>query len=169
MILVAVGTFLHGFDALVAAADDAAAALAVPGFAQIGHSKVVPRHLGWQRFLAPDDLARKIAGASVVVCHGGIGLIGEAMRAGRPIVVMPRRGWPTRASPAGDQTALVQRLAERHPIRVCATPDELRPLLRTVLAVGSGPCRYQLGSDVPTILAGFLASTAAQSRPAESS
>jgi UDP-N-acetylglucosamine transferase subunit ALG13 len=168
VILVAVGTFIHGFDALVAAADEAAAALAVPGFAQIGHSAVVPRHLGWQRFLAPDELAGRIAAASVVVCHGGIGLIGEAMRAGRPIVVMPRRGRPTRASPAGDQTALVTRLAERHPIRVCATPDELYPLLGIALAEPS-PCRYQLGSDVPTILAGFLVGTAAQSRPAASS
>ena len=37
MILVAVGTFIHGFDELVAAADRAAAALDLEGFAQIGH------------------------------------------------------------------------------------------------------------------------------------
>ena len=36
MILVAVGTFVHGFDALVVAADIAACQLGLPGFAQIG-------------------------------------------------------------------------------------------------------------------------------------
>ncbi len=169
MILVAVGTFVHGFDELVRAADAAARRLGVGGFAQIGGSAAVPRHLAWERFLAPEALRRRIDGAGVVVCHGGVGLVGEAMRAGKPLVVVPRRGRPTRASPAGDQTALARRLAELHPIRVCERPEEdLEAALRAALA-GPGSCRYALGSDVPGLIAGFLARSTGQSRPASSS
>ena len=138
------------------------------GFAQIGHSRVIPRHLAWERFLPPEALADRIAASAVVVCHGGIGLLGEAMRAGKPIIVMPRRGQPTAASPAGDQTALVRRLAERHPIRVC---EHRTPAARPPRAVAAGPrpCHYDLGSDIPAVLASYLATHAAQSRPARSS
>jgi UDP-N-acetylglucosamine transferase subunit ALG13 len=169
VILVAVGTFVHGFDALVAAADSAAAALGLDGFAQIGGSHVEPRHLAWARFVPPEELAERIRVASVVVCHGGMGLIGEAMRAGKPVLVVPRRGRPTRASPAGDQVALVRRLAERHPIRVCEQPQKLAGALAAMLADGLGPCRYDLGSDVPALIAGFLAAGEPQFRPTRSS
>ena len=169
MILVAVGTFIRGFDELVAGADAAAGRLGVPGFAQIGHSAVVPRHLVWERFLAPADLAARIAAASLVVCHAGIGLVGEAMRAGKPILLMPRRGRPSRSSPAGDQAELARRLAERYPLRVCEHAEELPGSISAMLEAGPHPCQYELGSDVPLIVAGFLAASLGQSLPASSS
>ena len=156
MILVAVGTFIHGFDQLVSAADQAAGELGLGGFAQIGHSRVTPRHLAWDRFLPPLALAARIAAAKLVICHGGIGLLGEAMRAGKPIIAVPRHGRPTRGSPAGDQTALLRRLAERHPIRVCAHTDELAPTLRAMVDRGLEHCAYDLGTDIPKLVTDFL-------------
>ena len=161
MILVAVGTFIHGFDELVAAADGAAAELGLPGFAQIGHSRTVPAHLSWERFLPPAMLAARMARASLVICHGGIGIVGEAMRAGKPIIAMPRRGRPTRASPAGDQVALVRRLGERYGIGVCEEGQRLTELVRTQLAAGRPAPSYDLGSDVPALITRFLAPAAA--------
>jgi UDP-N-acetylglucosamine transferase subunit ALG13 len=169
VILVAVGTFIGGFDALVAAADGTAAGLGLDGFAQIGHSRFAPRHLAWARFLPPEELGKRIEAASVVVCHGGMGLIGDAMRAGKPILVVPRRGRPTRASPAGDQLALARRLAERYAIRVCEQLDDLPEMLAPMLADSLGHRRYDLGSDVPDLIAGFLAASEPQSRPTLSS
>lgn len=163
-LLVAVGTFAHGFDELVRAADAAAASLGLDGFAQIGGSAIMPRRLAWARFLPPEAMAARIAAASVVVCHGGMGLLGEAMRAGKPILAVPRRGRPTRAHPMNDQTALVHRLAERHPIQVCERPDGVEAALAAMLAEGLGPRRYALGSDVPDLVRGFL-----QSLPTRSS
>ena len=100
MILVAVGTYIHGFDELVEAADGAVGELGLPGFAQIGHSRVIPRHLAWERFLLPAALAGRIDGAGLVICHGGMGLLGEAMRAGKPIIAMPRSGCLLYTSPS---------------------------------------------------------------------
>ncbi len=157
MILVAVGTFIHGFDELVAAADHAAAELGLVGFAQVGQSRVVPRCLAWERFLPPAAMADRIADASLVICHGGIGLLGEAMRAAKPIIVMPRRGRPTRKSPAGDQSALVRRLAATHPIAICERPEQLVELVASRLSAGLVPQPYNLASDVPALVAKFLA------------
>jgi UDP-N-acetylglucosamine transferase subunit ALG13 len=129
-ILVSVGTFVRGFDELVAAADAAAASLSLRGLAQIGHSSVVPKHLDSVRFLPEPTLRDPLRRAGVVVCHGGMGILGEAMRAGRPIVAVPRRGATTLGHPANDQAGFLERLAGRYPIRVCT---DLRELERHLL------------------------------------
>jgi len=103
MILVAVGTSDNGFDELVEAADRAAAALGAPGLAQIGHGRFLPQALHWERFLPDSVFRRRLAEAHIVVCHGGMGILGEAMRARRPIVAMPRRGITSAANPTNDQ------------------------------------------------------------------
>ncbi|HET6467243.1 MAG TPA: glycosyltransferase [Geminicoccaceae bacterium] len=160
MILVAVGTFIQGFDALVRAADAATAGLGLPGFAQIGHGRVLPRHLAWSRFLDEPDFRRRLAAARLVVCHGGMGIVGDAMRAGRPILAVPRRGATTRGNPANDQLAFVERLAERHPIAVCTDLGRLGERISAVLAGPPPPLDYALTNDVPGMLAAFLGSTA---------
>lgn len=164
-LLVAVGTFVHGFDALVAAADAAAAALGVDGFAQIGGSRVVPRHLTWARTVPPAELRARIAAARVVVCHGGVGLLGEAMRAHRPIVAVPRRGPTTPDHPAGDQLPFLRRLAAGFPIRLCEDPADLQGHLEAALA-GPASIVYPLGSDVPELVARFLESGGRAPHPA---
>jgi len=104
-------------------------------------------------------MAARIGAASLVLCHGGIGLLGEAMRAGKSIIAMPRRGRATATHPAGDQAAVVRRLDDRHGIGVCERPDELAGLVRDRMARGIGPQRYDLSSDVPELVASFLART----------
>jgi UDP-N-acetylglucosamine transferase subunit ALG13 len=157
LILVAVGTFIHGFDALVEAADRATAALGLPGFAQIGHGGYVPTHLASARLLDAADFRDRLAGARLVVCHGGMGIIGEAMRAGRPILAVPRRGATTRANPANDQHEFVHRMAARHGIQVCDDPGGLALALALALAGRPPPIAYRLGTDIPQRIAAFLA------------
>lgn len=157
MILVAVGTSGNGFDELVEAADRAAAAIGVAGLAQIGHGRFLPLALRWQRFL-PDAMFRcHLEAARVVICHGGMGILGEAMRAGRPIVAVPRRGGTTAANPTNDQLALLRRLAERLPIDVCERPDGLEEAMREALSRRGAPIAYRLESDIPQRIAAFLA------------
>jgi UDP:flavonoid glycosyltransferase YjiC (YdhE family) len=171
VIFVGVGTFVHGFDELVEAADLAAARLRVGGFAQIGHSSTLPRHLEHARFLPPDELARRLAASRVAVCHAGMGLIGDALRAGCRLVLLPRRGATTRAHPANDQTGFAERLARHLPLRLCREPRELEAAIAAALA-DPGPAPAPPGSAVPAILRRFLegsAAAGAQSRPASSS
>lgn len=169
MIFVGVGTFVHGFDALVEAADQSAAALQIPGFAQIGHSSVVPLHLEHARFLPPEELRERLAASRVAVCHAGMGLIGDALRAGCRLILVPRRGTTTRHHPANDQTSFAELLAQRLPLRLCLEPADLASVIKAALA-DSSPPPSSLGSSVPAILQQFLkAGAKAQSRPAASS
>lgn len=158
MILVAVGTFVHGFDALVEAADKVAELLDLDGFAQIGHSAIVPQKLRWAQFLPSVELATRMAQASLVICHGGMGLLGDAMRAGRPIIAVPRRGPTTRGNPAGDQTEFLRRLAQRQPIALCEDPGELAQRIPQALEAAGTPPVYDLATDVPERIASFLRS-----------
>ncbi|MCB1883995.1 MAG: hypothetical protein KDG89_08375 [Geminicoccaceae bacterium] len=157
MILAAVGTFIKGFDELVAAADEAAFALALEGFAQIGHSSVRPRHLAYARFLDGKDLRERLDASRVLVCHGGMGLIGDGLRAGRHVVVLPRRGAIRRGHPANDQIAFCRRLAERFPIELCETAEGVQGAVARCL---ERPLPAPLAdvSDVPERLKAFLQS-----------
>ena len=163
-ILVSVGTFVRGFDELVAAADAAAGALGLAGLAQIGHSSVVPRHLDAVRFLPEPLLRGFLRAAGVVVCHGGMGILGEAMRAGRPIIAVPRRGATTAGNPANDQAGFLERLAARYPIRVCPEPRELERHLLEVLDDVAATVNYGLASNVPQLIREFLAAKVASGR-----
>lgn len=160
-IFVGTGTFLLGFDELVAAADASAEALSLEGFAQIGHSTIVPRRLSYDRFVPIADMRRSMEEADIVVCHGGVGILGEAMRARKPIIAVARRGPTTREHPAGDQLPFLERLAMSTPVRICRSPLELIGHLRELLPTATA-IDYPLKTDVPQIISGFLASS---SRP----
>lgn len=157
MIAVAVGTARHGFDPLVEAADRAAAALDVDGFAQIGHGRYQPLALDWQRFVAAAELDRRFAAAGAIVCHAGMGLLGQALRAGPPVILVPRRGRTTAANPSNDQTALALRLAELFPVRVCLEPAQLVKTLDAALGEPRRPPAALPPSNVPWLIAAFLA------------
>ena len=80
------------------------------------------------------------------------------MRAGRPILAVPRKGPTTRDHPANDQRAFLRRLAQRHPgITVCEDPALLAGPLREVLDRAPGMVTYDLRSDVPEPIGSFLA------------
>ena len=161
MIFVAVGTSANGFDELVVAADRASAALGLSGMAQIGDGRFLPRSLLWRRFLPDDAFRRHLGSARVVVCHGGMGILGEAMRARRPIVAVPRRGATRWHNPTNDQRALLRRLAESQPITVCEEPSALEAALRQAVARGGESVDYRLETDVPQRIAAFLSSCVA--------
>lgn len=161
-LLVLTGTAFWGFDALVAAADRAAGELGLRGLAQIAGGRYRPRHLRAVAFLAPEELRAQLARRPLVITHGGMGLLGDAMRAGCRIVAVPRRGRPSRRHPANDQWAFIQRLAQLQPIVACATPAELPQVLAGLLRDPGPEPAYRLESDVPAILRRFLATTAGQ-------
>ncbi|MEV4423128.1 glycosyltransferase [Patulibacter sp. NPDC049589] len=90
---VALGTHAGGFDRLLRAADEAAAAglLPRPVRAQTGATAYEPRHFDEARpWLAPDELRGAVDDAELLICHAGAGIISGGLRAGLRPVVMPR-------------------------------------------------------------------------------
>ncbi|MGF1475901.1 MAG: glycosyltransferase [Geminicoccaceae bacterium] len=162
LIFASVGTFHAGFDDLVASLDVAASRLRLRGLAQIGHSRVIPRHLNHVRFLDQEAMQAAIASADIIVCHGGMGIVGEALRAGKRIVAVPRTGPTSAGNPANDQRAFLERVATRFAIQVAETPAEIERGLSHLLdqppSVMSAPVLAV--SNVPRLIGSFLASSA---------
>ena len=90
MIFLTVGTQLP-FDRLVRAVDDWAAGATQAVFAQIGDSRYRPAHMEWVQYLPGDAFRRRIAAASLIVSHAGMGNLLAALQAQKPLLVMPRR------------------------------------------------------------------------------
>lgn len=153
----AVGTSPGGFDALVEAADRAAVAHALTGFAQIGSGSYEPRALACARFLPADQWRALLRERPLVVCHAGMGVIGDAMRAGCRIVAVPRSRPTGRSHLSNDQRAFLDALCGRYPIFRCDHPDSLPSVLGQLLPLADGPVDYERDSDVPHIVAAFLA------------
>ncbi len=162
-LFVTVGTAPGGFDRLVGAADRAARDLGLSGFAQIGDGTFLPRHLSWTRFLDAGAMRRQLAARPVVVCHGGMGILGEALRAGCRVVCVPRDEPTSRRHPSNDQRAFVEALAVRLPICVCRDPEDLPQLLARLVDVPAAEAPLLPQSDVPEIIAAFLARDRARS------
>jgi UDP-N-acetylglucosamine transferase subunit ALG13 len=91
VIFVTVGAQMP-FDRLVRTVDDWAGRVRAEIFAQIGPSRLRPRHMAWTRFLAPGDFLAQVGAADLLVAHAGMGSIITALEYGKPLLIMPRRG-----------------------------------------------------------------------------
>lgn len=60
-------------------------------FAQIGPTKVYPKHIKWVNFLENNDFEKNAKETQAIVSHAGTGTIITALRLNKPILVMPRR------------------------------------------------------------------------------
>jgi UDP-N-acetylglucosamine transferase subunit ALG13 len=92
MILVAVGT--TGFDRLVEAMDTLSLSLPEKVVIQIGPGKYVPKHCQYFRF--SPTLDSYYQQCSVVVSHGGLGIVTEVMNRRLPLVAVEDQLQPDR-------------------------------------------------------------------------
>ena len=91
MIYVTVGKMPLGFDRLIEAADALAAGAGEEVLIQAGSSGYRPVNSKWKDFLTFDESEGYIRDSSLVISHAGIGTIIGALRAGTPIIIVPRR------------------------------------------------------------------------------
>ncbi|GAG00358.1 unnamed protein product [marine sediment metagenome] len=92
MILVAVGT--TDFDALLQTMDELSTSLPEKMIMQIGRGQYTPKHCEYFRF-AP-SLSPYYERASLVVSHGGLGIVTEVLTRGRPLVAVEDPDQPDR-------------------------------------------------------------------------
>ena len=124
MIFVTVGTQL-AFDRLIVTVDRwARTAPRRDVFAQIGPSRIDPRHIAHAQFVSPEECKERMLAADAIVAHAGMGTILTALEIGKPLVVMPRR------AALGEhrnehQLATAHRFAERGWLKVAFDETEL--------------------------------------------
>jgi UDP-N-acetylglucosamine transferase subunit ALG13 len=91
VIFVTVGTQV-AFDRLITAVDEwAGAAVGREVFAQIGPTRLRPRHIEYAPFVSPQECTERMLAAKAIVAHAGMGTILTALEMGKPLLVMPRR------------------------------------------------------------------------------
>jgi len=123
VIFVTVGTQLP-FARLVHAVDAWAARSAAEVFAQVGPTKAPPRHIQWSASVTPAEFNDAIDSCSLIIAHAGMGTIISALKARKPLLVMPRR------ANLGEhrnehQLATVKALAEQGKITAASDEQEL--------------------------------------------
>ena len=91
MIFATVGTQVH-FDRLIQAVDEWAGTSGRRDvFAQTGPSSYLPKYIEAKPFIDPDEFRARMAAATIVIGHAGMGSILTALEFGKRIIVMPRR------------------------------------------------------------------------------
>lgn len=96
--------------------------------AQIGDSDYAPRFMEYSRTLPPAEFNARMAEASVVVAHAGMGTIISAAEFGKPMILLPRRG-DFRETRNDHQFATAKWLASKPGISVAFSEVELSEIL----------------------------------------
>lgn len=90
MILVTLGTQKFQMDRLLQAVDKLAEVVSEDIFVQSGNSTYEPKHCKSQSFVDAKEFQKMIEECSVLITHSGVGTIMRGIRAGKPVVVVPR-------------------------------------------------------------------------------
>ncbi len=91
-VFVTVGTHPQQFNRLLRKVDELVAKKKLTGlvFAQTGASDYIPKNYAFEKYLDLDAFEKKIAGADLVISHGGEGNIGLALKYKKKCIAMPR-------------------------------------------------------------------------------
>jgi exopolysaccharide biosynthesis glucuronosyltransferase PssE len=124
MIFVTVGSQMP-FDRLIRAVDEWAATRDRSDvFAQIGSTEFRPKTISAKQFMDPMEFRKCVETADFIVAHAGMGSIITALECGKPIVVMPRRGYLNETR-NDHQVATVRHLSKHGRIIPAMNEDEL--------------------------------------------
>lgn len=90
MIYVTLGTMYLDFPRLVRKMDDIAARTGERIIIQTGLGKTLPRHCEHFAFRPREDVLKIQREARLIVAHAGIGTVIDALKLGKPLIVVPR-------------------------------------------------------------------------------
>lgn len=92
MIFVTLGSQKFQFDRLLKEVDRLieTGVIQEEVFAQIGASTYLPQHYKYERFLDREQFAQTVDKCSIVLTHGGTGVIIGAVKKGKKVIAVPR-------------------------------------------------------------------------------
>ncbi len=111
----------------------------------------------YEKLLSRDRMLSEINRASLVVCHGGMGIIGDAMRASKKIICFPRIVANTTKNPANNQLEVVDALSKKYGFKYANNKETLKEIL--LEEINNAPphsVSYNLKNNIPSIIANFL-------------
>ena len=97
-------------------------------FAQIGDGKYEPKHMRWQRIIAPDEYKNVVQSCRLIVAHAGTGSVFTASECRKPIVLIPRRA-VQREHTTDHQLDTAKWLEDKPGIFIAWSEEELAPAI----------------------------------------
>jgi UDP-N-acetylglucosamine transferase subunit ALG13 len=93
LIFLTVGNWHKGFDRLVKAVDELKARKDITDdiIAQIGSGSYRPSNLKVIEYCSPNEFTKLVATSTIVISHAGMGTIGQAIKLGKCIIIIPRK------------------------------------------------------------------------------
>ena len=115
-------------------------------FAQIGSGHYQPKTFPFSRFLDPQGFRDRVASASVIVAHAGMGTILSALHMQKPVIVFPRRT-AFREIRNEHQLATARYLAESGRVRVAFDEEQLTQELDKIDGLSPPPAINEFASE----------------------
>ncbi|MBF0217407.1 MAG: hypothetical protein HQL30_10490 [Candidatus Omnitrophica bacterium] len=157
MIFAIFGTSPYSFDRLAKALEKLASGTGERIVAQLGHTRYKPAGVENFDFLPYPDIMAYIEQADLVVTQGGFGGIMDCIKAGKPVVAVPRmleHGELT-DRPNG-QLELVRELDREGKVTGCFDLDALEEHVRKARSTDKNE---RVSSDIPSIVKKFVERT----------
>lgn len=152
LIFVSVGTQDRPFNRLLSGVDAIAETLDEEIVAQIGYSTYIPHNVKSFRFCGHKEMLHYIEKANVIISQAGFGIIGNAIRYNKPMVLVPRE---FRYGEAVDkQYELAEYLASQNRSIVCVR--NLEYLAEGIDEVRNINAEYKYKSNIPAIIEDFI-------------
>lgn len=133
MIFVTVGSQKFPFDRLVKKVDQMAGnhMITEEVCMQTGNSTYVPKNCRYQKFYDRDKFTEMVEKSDILITHGGVGIVVDAVKRGKKVIVVPRR------ANFGEhvdehQLQLMEQFHARNLIYACMDIDDLPYVLRMV-------------------------------------
>lgn len=127
MIVLLLGTNPYPFPRLLSAVDAWARATGERVIAQTGHTPSAGCAIECHPFVDHAQIMAWLGSADVVISQGGFGSIGDALRAGKPVIAAARR--PELGESQDQQTEVVQALAAEGLVLALNDGDDLGKLI----------------------------------------
>lgn len=154
MILVTLGTQKFQMDRLVQAVDKLAEVVSEEIFVQSGNSTYEPKHCSAQNFVDAQEFQKMIEECSVLITHSGVGTIMRGIRAGKPVVVVPRLA-KYHEHVDDHQVQIAEAFASKNCVLYCDDLTKLEETVRIARTYSFSP--YQVPkSNVEDIILAFL-------------
>jgi beta-1,4-N-acetylglucosaminyltransferase len=138
LIFVTIGSGVKGakgleFTRLIKKVDEIAPKLGEEVVMQIGSVTYEPQHASYFRYTSYQENLAYFQKASLIIGHGGIGTILNALRFQKPIVIVPRRIQFGELSRDDHQVEIAQRLAGNPLVEVVYDVDDLESSVKRML------------------------------------
>jgi UDP-N-acetylglucosamine transferase subunit ALG13 len=156
MIFAIFGTSPYGFERLAKALEKLASGTGERIVAQLGYTSYRPEGVEHFDFLPYPDILRYIDQADLVVTQGGFGAILDCVKAGKPVVAVPRmQEYGELTDRPNGQMELVRELDREGKVTGCFDLEELEEHVRK--ARSAEKCKRAM-SDIPWIVEQFVES-----------